>query len=339
MAARQPPGAHPDPPEQTVLLYGLERIERATGRKPARRREHGGDEAPIRLYQGYAGLLQNHGLLGPAPSRIHRAAQLPQRLAELPAQLLKRSVAGRRARGDHQVQALGHVGRSGVEDLLQSPSHGVARHRVAHLSGDGEPQASSVAPVLEGVHGDQLAPKSGAPTVDPLELRRVGQSGTLRPRQRSDSQPLAAPPATGGDHPPSANRAHTLAETVRLRSLTTIRLIGTLHKTPLRTLRDLKTIHGVYPNPTASTSTRNNTSPHPNTTDPRRHATGNSCKTSFILPISSAMWLAMVRVPVRITRVWAPAAGGSTIVIHSMWIRLWINTLIRCKTCICWHLL
>ncbi len=337
MAAQQPPGAHPDPPEQTVLFYGLERVKRAAGREPARRREHGGDEAPIRLYQRYARRLQNHGLLGPAPSGIHRAAQLPQRPAELPVQLLKRSVGGFRTRRDYQVQALGHVGRSSVEDLFQSPSDGVARHGVADLPGDGEPQASSVEPVLEGVHGDQLAPKSGASTIDPLELRRVGQSGTFRPRQRSDGQSLAAPPPTGGDHPPSADRAHTLAETVRLRSLTTIRLIGTLHETPLRTLRDLKTIPGVYPNPTASTSTRNNTLPPPITTDGRRHDKGNPCKTSFISPIASRLAPAMVLALARITRVWAPTAGCSARVIHSMWIKLWITILICCKSGICWR--
>src|SRR5688500_17674202 len=97
--------------------------------------------------------------------------------------------------------------------------------------------------VGKGVHREELAPVGGALPVDPLELRRVGQTHALAPRQRSDCQALAAPTPAGGDYPAAAHRTHALAEAVCLGSLTTIWLVSTLHWTPLRALRKLQTIH------------------------------------------------------------------------------------------------
>jgi hypothetical protein len=83
------------------------------------------------------------------------------------------------------------------------------------------------------VQGEQLAPVSGALPVDPLEVRRVAQTCALTPRQRSDCQPLTPAPAPGGDDPAPTDRAHALAKPVRLGPFSAIRLVRTLHKTPL----------------------------------------------------------------------------------------------------------
>jgi hypothetical protein len=127
-----------------------------------------------------------------------------------------------------------------VEDLPEPPPNRVARHRVSHLPGDGEPQAGRPELVGESVHGEQPALASGALTVNPLKLWEVGQACALTPRQRSDGQPFAPAPAPGGDDPASADRAHALAKTVRLGSLAAIRLVRALHETPLRAIRVLK---------------------------------------------------------------------------------------------------
>ena len=79
------------------------------------------------------------------------------------------------------------------------------------------------------MHGEEPAPVSDALAVDPLELGRIGQACTLAPRQWSNGQALATPAAAGRDDPSSAYRTHALAEAVRLGSLSTVRLIGTLH--------------------------------------------------------------------------------------------------------------
>ena len=77
--------------------------------------------------------------------------------------------------------------------------------------------------------GEELSPVSGSLTVNSLELRGVGETGTPATRQSSDGQflPAAAPP--GINDPASADRAHALAETVRFRALPSIWLISTLH--------------------------------------------------------------------------------------------------------------
>ena len=83
---------------------------------------------------------------------------------------------------------------------------------------------------------------SNSPPVHPLELRGISQAHTLATRHPSHGQALAPPAASGGDHPASPDRAHTVAKTVGLRSLATVRLISTLHRTPLRVLEKLRTI-------------------------------------------------------------------------------------------------
>src|SRR5688500_5061635 len=56
----------------------------------------------------------------------------------------------------------------------------------------------------------------------------------------SDCQTLAAPAPAVRHDPASAHRTHAVAEAVRLGSLTAIRLISTLHRTPLQTLRSIQ---------------------------------------------------------------------------------------------------
>jgi hypothetical protein len=116
-----------------------------------------------------------------------------------------------------------------MEDRSEPPPYGVPRYRVADLTGYRETQPGSTLVVGKGVHGEEPTSVGDALTVDPLELGRVSQACTLATRQRSNCQALAAPAAAGRDDPSSAHRTHALAEAVRLGSLSTIRLIGTLH--------------------------------------------------------------------------------------------------------------
>lgn len=116
-----------------------------------------------------------------------------------------------------------------MEHFSEPPPHGVSRHRVADLSRDREAEPRAALLVGEGVHREELAPVSGALTIDPLELRRVGQTHAFAARQESDCQALAAPTPAIIDDPASPHRTHALAEAVRLGSLATIWLISTLH--------------------------------------------------------------------------------------------------------------
>lgn len=81
--------------------------------------------------------------------------------------------------------------------------------------------------------GKEFAPVSDPLTVNSLKLRRVGETGALAARQGSDGQflPAAAPPSI--EHPSSSDRAHALAETVGFGALPSVRLISTLHNSPL----------------------------------------------------------------------------------------------------------
>ena len=89
------------------------------------------------------------------------------------------------------------------------------------------------------MHGDQLAPVSGALPVYPLEIRRVAQACALTSRQRSDGQPLTPAPAPGGDDPAPTDRAPALAKPVSLGPFSAIRLVSALHETPLTSALNL----------------------------------------------------------------------------------------------------
>lgn len=139
----------------------------------------------------------------------------------------------RRPRRHHEIQAPGYLGERRIKDLPEPPSNRVARHRVSNPPRDREPQAGRTELVGESMHGEQTAPVSRALPVNPFKLRRVGQPCTLAPRQRSDSQPAAPATPSRGDDPSPTDRTHALAKAVRFGSLTTIRLVRTLHATPL----------------------------------------------------------------------------------------------------------
>jgi hypothetical protein len=105
------------------------------------------------------------------------------------------------------------------------------------------------------VHGEQLAPVSGALPVSPFKIRRVGQACSLAPRHRSDSQSLTPTPAPGGDDPAPTDRAHALAKTVRLGPFPAVRLVSTLHETPLTgTLNSAEYIRSYTSHPAPGTA-------------------------------------------------------------------------------------
>ncbi|MCD6054436.1 MAG: hypothetical protein K0Q96_1628 [Rubrobacteraceae bacterium] len=240
MTTEHPEDAHKNAPRYAVLLYGLQRVKGAARRIPARRGQHGGEVPAVESNKSRAHLLRRHGQLQsnrPAPDR---ATDPAQRLAELIPQLVERRLSRRRPRRHHEIQVPGSFGDAGVEYLSEPPSHGVSRYRVADLSGDGEPEPRGAMLVWKGVHGEELAPVSGALTVDPLEFGRVSQTHSLATGQRSDCQTLAAPAPAVSDDPAPAYRAHALAKAVCLGPLAAIWLISTLHWTPLQALRSIQ---------------------------------------------------------------------------------------------------
>jgi hypothetical protein len=229
VTAQQTPGSHESAPQQTILLYGLERVERTARRKPAGGRQHGGDDSSVDLDRSDANFLE-HGLPQLSFLYLVGLAEFAERPVELLAQLSKSCRRRRRPCRHHEIQIAGNLVQRRVKDLPEPPPDGVARHRVSHPPADGESKARRTEPVRKSVHREQLAPVSGALPVSPFKLRRVGQSCPLAPRQRSDGQPFPPAPAPGGDDPAPADRAHALAKAVRFSPFSAIRLIGALHK-------------------------------------------------------------------------------------------------------------
>ena len=168
---------------------------------------------------------------------------LPNDLLNSSLQLLECRPSSRRPRRHDEVQVPGDLRDARVKHLSESAPHGVPCYRVADLSGHGEAQPRGAMLVGKSVDREEPAPVSGSLAVDPLELRRVSQTHAFAAWQRSNCQALAAPAPAVGDDPAPAHRTHALAEAVRLGSLTTIWLISTLHRTPLRALRNMQTNH------------------------------------------------------------------------------------------------
>jgi hypothetical protein len=117
----------------------------------------------------------------------------------------------------------------GVKDFLHAPPDSVPDHRFADFLGNGKPESRVPALVRESVNRKQFPPVSRSLTVDPVELRGVGDPRIDASRQGSDGEPLATAPASSRHNPPTADRTHPLAKTVRLRPLATVRLVGSLH--------------------------------------------------------------------------------------------------------------
>ena len=99
------------------------------------------------------------------------------------------------------------------------------------------------------MYREQLSPVRGALPVDPLELRGVRQAHTLASRHPSDCQALPAPATPGRDDPASSDGAHPIAKAVGLRPLASVRLVRTLHDTPLQVFQDVQGIPGSISEP------------------------------------------------------------------------------------------
>ena len=244
----------------------------------------------------------------------------------------------RRPRRHHEIQAPGYLGERRIKDLPEPPSNRVARHRVSHPPGDGETQAGRIELVGESMNGEQFAPVRRALPVNPFELRRVGQPCAFAPRQRSDGQPLPPAPAPGGDDPSTPDRTHALAKTVRFCPLAPIRLVRTLHGTPLLT-GSLKNPREYIRSPRSHPAPEGKVKRSPTYPPARARSMGKRCKTSTNCdnrgctvcenPLSgsiSPVFPALVR-------------SAFQAVIHSLWISLWITTLMSCKIAICFQTL
>lgn len=130
-----------------------------------------------------------------------------------------------------------------MKHFAKSPADGVPHDGVADLLGDGEAEARMPEAVLEGVYREQPAPVGETAPVRPVEVWRIRYPCAAAPGQvpkNLDCKLLATAPPARGDDPTATDRTHALAETVRLRTLATIRLIRSLHAAPL-SIRDLQT--------------------------------------------------------------------------------------------------
>ena len=131
-----------------------------------------------------------------------------------------------------------------MKDFLEPPPNLIACHRVSDFLRHGKSQPGSSKIVRVGMQGEKPASVSSTLLVNPLELRRVGQSRSAGSGQSSDSQLLAPSTATGGYNSPPTDRAHALPKPVGLSPLATIWLISTLHK--LSRYRKWQKIKGEY---------------------------------------------------------------------------------------------
>ena len=185
--------------------------------------------------------------------------------------------------------------------------------------------------------GEQFAPVSLALPVNPFKLRRVGQPCAFAPRQRSDGQPSPPAPAPGGDDPSTTDSAHALAKAVRFCPLATIRLVRTLHETPL--LQAPENPREYIRSPRSHPAPQGKARPPPTHPPARVRWMGKRCKTSTNCD------------KLRMLGAEDPLSGGVDqafrrlgrlafqAVIHRLWISLWITTLMSCKTTICFQTL
>ena len=157
--------------------------------------------------------------------------------------------------------------------------------------------------------------------------------------KRSDCQALAAPTPAVGDDPAPAHRAHALAEAVRLRPLTAIWLISTLHCTPLRALRNHSNgSTRVYPKPgnaiqQSRTQVRLRVRTHSLAPCSQKNAAKRrlAMRELVVLVTSASQGLKMLIIGRQASRMRGTISG----VIHSLWITLWITMLIACKSGLC----
>ncbi len=147
-----------------------------------------------------------------------------------------------------------------MENLPEPPPDPIPDNRVAHLLGHGKPEAGGSKLVRKSVHGEQLASIGRPPTINPVELGRVGDPCIAASRQSSHSEPLAAAPAPSGDDPAPANRTHPLAKPVGFRPLAAIRLVSPFHFGSSGGMSDPLSSKRVYPSHQQPSST-NSSSP------------------------------------------------------------------------------
>ena len=182
------------------------------------------------------------------------------------------------------------------------------------------------------MNGEQFAPVSRALPVNPFKLRRVGQPCAFAPRQRSDGQPLPPAPAPGGDDPSPTDRPHALAKAVRFCPFATIRLVRTLHVTPL--LHAPENPPEYIRSPRSHPASEGRARPPPSIPFCQSALDGKRCKTSTNCDKSQT--LGGERLSARLVRQVSALPGWLVFqaVIHRLWISLWITTLMSCKTAI-----
>lgn len=142
-----------------------------------------------------------------------------------------------------------------MENLPKPPPDLVPDNRISYLLGHGKPEAGSSKLVRKSVYGEQLASIGRSPTINPVELGRVGDPCITASRQSSHSKPLATTPATSGDDPASANRTHSLAKPVSFRPLAAIRLVSSFHFDSSGRMSDPLNSKRVYPSRQQPSST------------------------------------------------------------------------------------
>jgi hypothetical protein len=214
-----------------------------------------------------------------------------------------------------------------MENLLHTPPNLVPDDRFADLLRNGKPEARTPMLLRESVDRKQLPPIRRTLTINPVELGGVGDPRSGAASQSSDSESLAATPATIRHNPATADRTHPLAEPVRLCPLATVRLISPLHFRSSGIISNLQTareyIQATPNHPVEDAETQRN--PYMETSRPlSRKAPQNK----VLFGRSS------LRFVVRGRRIWVGetiSSGDGVGLIHSLWINLWIKISMCCK--------
>lgn len=160
---------------------------------------------------------------------------------------MERGPRRNRPGGNDEIPALRHPLHVGMENLPEPTPDLIPDNRVAHLLGHGKPEAGGSKLVRKSVRGEQLASISRPPTINSVELGRVGDPRIAASWQSSHSETLAATPTPSSDDPAPADRAHSLAKPMGFRPLAAIRLVSSLHFGSSGRMSDPLNSKRVYP--------------------------------------------------------------------------------------------
>ena len=228
VAAQQAPGGEDGSPQRAEALDRLDRVGRAGRLVAAAAGPARGDPALVGADQLPAGSVSrgtaSRSTSPPAPLRCwSRRRPCPR------ARAARRAPGGRRGRS-----------RSVSGSRSAMPQNASRRARLTRLRSTAPPilrlaetpsltSRSSVVLAREGVEDQEAGRVRGAVAVDPVELAAAREAPATSLRRHLDGQALPAFAAAALEDRPAAAGAHPCPESVGLRPLPLLRLVGALH--------------------------------------------------------------------------------------------------------------